>query len=128
MVRAHWTQLGSWLALGVLLGWSAGVIVVAVAQSPACEQVVGDQYQSLQRDQILPSALAASTWSEQVTALGQELRVTKTQLEIKSGQAQLAERNVATVLERLRLAQQDSEQLKKELELLRSSGGGSAQR
>ena len=107
-----------------LIGAACGVGMLSVqmstAQAPTpanvtCDMQLGDDYRRLLADQLVQNPPAATTWQEQLQALVSELRVSKTQYDIKAGQAQLAERNLATILERSRQAQQTVQQLTQQL-------------
>jgi hypothetical protein len=108
----------------VLLGSLAGVCLwlapVQAQPTPEnlCIQQVGDQYLALSKDQVLPGQ-ADLPWSQQLTALSAQVRELLTRWEIKRNQADLAEKNVAQLLEQLRQAQVQLGQARKELETLK---------
>jgi hypothetical protein len=110
--------LALWIVTGVValsVGWR-----LAASQPTAppvtCEAQVGVAYEQLVQDQLVlrpPTPLTA--WSEQLSALLTELRVSKTQGELKAGQAQLSERNLAMVAERARILVQENARLQAEV-------------
>jgi flagellar motility protein MotE (MotC chaperone) len=76
---------------------------------------VGEQYQALTKDQVMPGQTDLA-WGQQLTAIASQVRQHLTQYEIKRNQADLAEKNVAQLLEQLRQAQAQTQALRKDLE------------
>jgi hypothetical protein len=104
--------------MGILLGTLVAGVPRAQAQPTPenlCIQQVGDQYQALVKDQVMPGS-ADLAWGQQLTALAAQVRQHLTQYEIKRNQADLAEKNVAQLLEQLRQTQGHLAQARKDLE------------
>jgi hypothetical protein len=103
------------------LGTALGVLALAVpalaqpTPENLCIQQVGEQYQTLVKDQVL-SGSTDLPWGQQLAALGAGARELLTRYEIKRNQGDLAERTIAQLLEQLRQAQAQLAQLRKELE------------
>jgi hypothetical protein len=110
--------------------WSAvmgvvGFMPVARAQPTPdnlCIQQVGEQYLALVKDQVMPGSTDLP-WGQQLSAVASQVRQHLTQYEIKRNQADLAEKNIAQLLEQLRQAQAQGAALRKELD---QAKGGSA--
>jgi hypothetical protein len=107
--------------------WQAVVFGVALASATTawgqptpenlCIQQVGEQYQALVKDQVMPiTSNTDLSWGQQVVAITSQVRQNLTQYEIKRNQADLAERNVAQLLEQLRQVQAQLAQARKDLE------------
>jgi hypothetical protein len=62
-----------------------------------------------------------ASWSQQLTAMTSQLRMYRTEVDIRKNQEELAVRNVAQLLEQLRLAQQALAQVRAETEALRAA-------
>ena len=96
------------ISFGIGLLWLATVVAqsppVAPA-SPACEQQVQDQYRQLSADGLVAQGTAPQ-WGPQLTALATQVRTLRHQYDIKKNQAELAEQNVAQLLEQLRQARE----------------------
>jgi uncharacterized protein YlxW (UPF0749 family) len=122
----------------LLLVASSGLIAALVlAQSPpqapgqgpaplSCEQHLEAQYRGLVGDKLLTDQ-PGLPWAQQLLTLVTQIRTGQTQYDIKKNQAELAERNVAQLLEQLRQAQQQAQtlssqnaELRSELEKLRN--------
>jgi hypothetical protein len=104
-----------WFGLGILAGMIG--LAVATAQSPApltCEQQVSDSYQALGKDQLLV-VVPDLPWSQQLSEIASAPRQLNTRWEIKRNQTDLAEKNVAQLLEQLRQAQAQIAALKTQL-------------
>jgi hypothetical protein len=83
-----------------------------------CEQALASQYDQLSADPapVIPRMQPPPTsWAEYLHALVSELRVAKTQYDIRNGQAQIVERNLAVVAERNRLLQERVTRLEQDL-------------
>jgi len=110
-------RLFSWFALGAL--WLASPVW---SQSPPqCDTQIQEQYLSLSREQppLVPPTLDLP-WPQQLTAMTTQVRLLRTQLDIKKQQAELAEQNVAQLLEQLRLSRQQQVALQAEVERLKA--------
>src|SRR5262245_38311907 len=99
----------------------ASLVAVSQAQQPpappTCEQQVLQQYRQLVAAQKLVDAVPPlSTWLEQLVAVSSEVWKKTTQYEIKRNQSELAERNVAELLEQLRRAQAVIADLRSQIE------------
>lgn len=117
------------------LAYAGSLLVVLVAASiswgqeappPACEAQIQEQYRQLTTDPQLQAAdlapqSTAMQWQPQLLAIVSQFRVNGTLSEIKTNQAKLAEKNVAQLLEQLRLARQQSSTLQAEVERLKGS-------
>jgi hypothetical protein len=111
-------QLGLRLLGGSLLALAALTVHESGSQPTPenlCIQQVGDQYQALVKDQVMAGATDLA-WAQQLTAIASQVRQHLTQYEIKRNQADLAEKNVAQLLEQLRQAQGTIAALRKDLE------------
>jgi hypothetical protein len=102
------------LVLAGSLLWTLPVLAQPTPDN-LCIQQVGEQYQALVKDQVM-AGTADLAWGQQLTALASQVRQHLTQYEIKRNQADLAEKNVAQLLEQLRQAQAQIAQLRKDLE------------
>jgi hypothetical protein len=100
---------------GALLGPAMPVLAQQPTPENLCIQQVGEQYLALTKDQVMPGAPDLA-WGQQLTAMASQVRQHLTQYEIKRNQADLAEKNVAQLLEQLRQAQAQVGQLRKELD------------
>jgi hypothetical protein len=83
-----------------------------------CIQQVGEQYLALVKDQVMPGSTDLP-WGQQLSAVASQVRQHLTQYEIKRNQADLAEKNIAQLLEQLRQAQAQGAALRKELDTLK---------
>lgn len=112
------------LALAGALIWTLPVLAQPTPEN-LCIQQVGEQYQALTKDQVMPGQ-ADLAWGPQLTAIASQVRQHLTQYEIKRNQADLAEKNVAQLLEQLRQAQAQVAALRKDLEQAKGGSGGDA--
>ena len=85
----------------------------------ACEAQVQAQYQQLSTEGLVTVATAPS-WGPQLTALVTQIRTGRHQYEMRKNYADLAEQNVAQLLEQLRLARVENGALKAEVERLKA--------
>jgi hypothetical protein len=106
------------LTLAGALLWALPALAQPTPEN-LCIQQVGEQYQALAKDQVLPGQ-ADLPWGQQLTAISAQVRELLTRWEIKRNQADLAEKNVAQLLEQLRQAQAQIGALRKDLEQIRS--------
>ena len=106
------------LALALVTG---GTILRLSAQpaAPICDEALTTQYRQLVSDKLVPEQPGAPAWSQQLVTLVTQLRTSKTLLDIKKQQADLAEQNVAQLLEQLRQAQVQNGDLRREVEALK---------
>ena len=91
------------------------------APPPQCEPQVQEQYQALVKDQLLATTPDVP-WPLQLTLIASQVRTLRHQYDIKKQQAELAEQNVAQLLEQLRLARQQNGALQAEVERLKTNG------
>jgi hypothetical protein len=112
------------LGFGVCL---AGLYAsTALAQTPppqmvgACDTQVQEQYRQLSTDGLVPQG-TATAWGPQLTAITGQVRIMRTQYDIKKSQAELAEQNVSQLVEQLRLAQQQLASLRGEVDQLKAA-------
>lgn len=114
-------HLATWMSilggLCTLLG-SALLWGQALPQA-SCDSQVQEQYRQLVADQILSAS--AVSWGDQLTSITGELRLSKTQLELKQGQLSQAERNLAVLVERQRQLTQVQARLQAEVEQLKNA-------
>src|SRR5262245_53474599 len=103
------------LALSLLLARPLGV---SAEEGAACEMQVRAQYQQLSSDQLLP-LLPSLTWEQQLTEIAGAVRKRQTLVEIEKNQNDLAKKNLAELLEQLRVSQKRSQDLQQEVEKLR---------
>jgi hypothetical protein len=119
-------------ALDILLLLASSVLAAALvlAQAPpqapgqgpaplSCEQHLEAQYRGLVGDKLLTDQ-PGLPWAQQLLTLVTQIRTGQTQYDIKKNQAELAERNVAQLLEQLRQAQQQTQALSSQNAELRS--------
>lgn len=102
--------------LGLVLGGSGAL--VGATSPPACELQLQDQYKGLVHEQLTPPV---EGWVAQLTALVSQVRIGRTSYDIKKQQAELAEQNVAQLLEQLRLARQQQQGLQVEIDRLKAA-------
>lgn len=102
------------IILGGMITVYGAVLLWAQTPSTSCETQVADQYRHLVTDQVLSTQ--AATWGDQLATITGELRLSKTQLELKQGQLQQAERNLAMLVERQRQLTQTIAQQRAEIE------------
>ena len=111
------------LTLWTVLVWG---LTLALSQppgdAPACETIASDQYQKLLADQLVPAGQAGQPLipAQQVVIIASQLRVQRTQYDIKEQQAKMAETNVAQLLEQLRQRTLDVQTLQAEVEKLKN--------
>jgi flagellar motility protein MotE (MotC chaperone) len=120
MRRYSWTVI-LWSAVMGVVGLAPAVRAQPTPEN-LCIQQVGEQYQALVKDQVMPGSTDLP-WGQQLSAVASQVRQHLTQYEIKRNQADLAEKNIAQLLEQLRQAQTQLAALRKELE---QAKGGSA--
>jgi len=127
----------AWLIYGKMLrhvtpsDWLVIILVVVVLlllwsrlaspqpAAPTCDESLVAQYRQLVGDKLVPEQPGAPAWSQQLVTLVTQLRTGKTLLDIKKQQADLAEQNVAQLLEQLRQAQVQNGDLRREVEALK---------
>jgi hypothetical protein len=108
------------VALGGLAGVLLGAVLFAETPPPACEPTVQEQYRQLSSDGLVPQ-VTAPQWGPQLGAITTQVRTLRHQYDIKKQQAELAEQNIAQLLEQLRLVQQQLTALRGELEQQKAS-------
>jgi hypothetical protein len=107
--------------LGLLAGVLISLVTIAYTQTPpTCEPTVQEQYRQLSTDGLVPQ-VTAPQWGPQLGAITTQVRTLRHQYDIKKQQAELAEQNIAQLLEQLRLAQQQLTALRAELEQQKTS-------
>lgn len=102
----------------------AGVVhgqeLTVSSPSPVCDTQVQEQYRKLTSEGLV-TATAATAWPAQLLTITSQVRMQRTQYDIKKNQAELAEQNVAQLLEQLRLAREQSSALQAEVDKLKGT-------
>jgi len=109
----------SWTKAMVLTTFLFAPAAWAQSPPPSCETQVSEHYQSLVKDQFLGGG-SETAWLPQLNSIATQVRLLRTQYDIKQQQAQLAEQNVAQLLEQLRVVGQHRAALQVEVERLKA--------